>query len=112
MEWGITLDDPDWGVGIHTLCMIVEARPLSLDDIEHLSGRLVWDETVVELCTIHVRDVGQDYVHVGDIFQTIEGCFPGDTAMQDAFDLHGVPEIACVTVRFGGVDHEYCAPLR
>jgi hypothetical protein len=32
--------------------------------------------------------------------------------MQDAVDQFGLPETACVTVWFGGVDHEYCAPLR
>jgi hypothetical protein len=110
--WGITLDDPGWGPGIHTVFMIADFHPLTIDQVEDLSGKLIWDETVVDLCNVEFRHVGDGYLFVGDIFQTIEGCGSNPTAMQDAFDQFGLPETACVAVRVGGVDDEYCAPLR
>lgn len=112
VQWGIILDDS--GPGIHTVSMIVDARPLTLDNVERLSGRLIWvpfGETVVDLCGIEIRQEGNGFLHIGDIFQTSEGCGSNPTAMQDAFDEIGLPETACVTVTVGGVDHEYCAPL-
>jgi hypothetical protein len=91
--------------------MIVDARPLTVDVVEDESGRLIWAETVVDLCGISSRQEGDGFLHIGDIFQTSEGCGTNPTAMQDAFDEFGLLETACVTVRLGGVDHEYCAPL-
>ena len=111
VQWGINPDDPDWNPGIHTVLMIVEVRPLTVGVVEDVSGRLIWDETVVDLCGIDIRREGDGFLHIGDIFQTSEGCGNHPTAMQDAFDESGLPETACVTVRFGGVDHEYCSPL-
>ena len=111
VRWGIILDDPDRDPGIHTVLMIADARPVTVDLVEDVSGRLIWDETVVDLCGIGIRREGDGFLHIGDIFQTSEGCGNNPTAMQDAFDEFGLPETACVTVRFGDVDHEYCAPL-
>jgi hypothetical protein len=111
MTWGITLDDPYWGPGIHTVFMIADFHPLTVDQVDDLSGTLIWDETVVDLCNIQFRHVGDGYLFVGDIFQTVEGCGSNPTAMQDAFDEFGIPNVACLTVTAGGVDHEYCAPL-
>ncbi len=104
----IALDDV--GVGIHTVFMIKTFSPLEEADIEDLGGRLVWEETDVELCGIGIRSVGDGFVQIGDIFQTTEGC-DGDTGMQQAFDDLGPPDTACVYVRVNGVDDEYCAPL-
>jgi hypothetical protein len=109
VAWGIDIDDADSGV--HLVDMIVEARPLTPDQVDRVSGRLVWGETVVDLCRIEIREVGGGFVHIGDIFGTDEGCGANPTAMQDAFDEFGLPETACVAVRAAGVDHEYCAPL-
>lgn len=107
-EWTITLDAE--GAGVHTVVMITTFRPLEEADIEDLGGRLVWDEVEVELCRIGIRSVGNGFVQVGDIFQTTEDC-DGDLGMPQAFDEFGPPESACVFVRAGGVDDEYCAPL-
>jgi hypothetical protein len=109
VDWGINIDDA--GSGVHLVHMIVEARPLAPGQVDGVSGRLVWDETVVDLCRIEIREVGVGFVHVGDIFGTDEGCGSNPTAMQDAFDEFGLPETACVTVRADGVDHEFCAPM-
>ena len=110
VQWGITPNDQ--GPGIHTVLMIVDVRPLTVELVVDVSGRLIWDQTVVDLCGIDIRREGDGFLHIGDIFQTSEGCGNNPTAMQDAFDQFGLPETACLTVRFGGVDHEYCAPLR
>jgi hypothetical protein len=109
VEWGIALDGA--GPGAHFVSMIADARPLKPDQVEDVSGTLIWDETVVDLCNIEIRHVGDGFLHLGDIFGTNEGCGSNPTAMQDAFDEFGLPETACVAVRVGGLDHEYCAPL-
>jgi hypothetical protein len=109
VDWGIAIDGAQ--PGVHIVDMVVDARPLAPDQVDAVSGRLVWDETVVDLCRIEIRDVGVSFVHVGDIFGTDEGCGDNPTAMQDAFDEFGLPETACVEIRAAGVDHEYCAPL-
>ena len=109
VEWEISFNDQ--GQGIHTLFMIVDARPLTAERVEEVSGRLIWDETVVDLCGISIRDVGDSFLRIGDIFGTSEGCGSNPAAMQDAFDQFGMPETACIAVGLDGVDHEYCAPL-
>jgi hypothetical protein len=111
VEWGIALDEETWGPGVYTVFMTANASPLLPDQVEDVSGRLVWDETVVDLCNIEIREMGDGFLHIGDAFQTIEGCGTNPTAMQDAFDEYGFPETGCVAVRADGVDHEYCAPL-
>jgi hypothetical protein len=110
VEWGVHLEE-DWGPGVHTVAMSVNARPLLPDQIEGLGGRLIWTDTVVELCNIGIDDVGGYSVHFGDTFQTVEGCGANPNAMQEAFDAFGLPKSACLVVTVGGVDHEYCAPL-
>ena len=110
MEWGIHIDEV--GLRVHMVCTIVDVRPLTSDQVEGTSGRLIWEETVVDLCGIDIREVGPGFVRIGDIFGTDEGCGSNRTAMQDAFDEFGLPETACVAFRVAGVDHEYCAPLR
>ena len=109
VTWGITIDEA--GPGVHLVHMIVDVRPLIPDQVDGVSGRLVWDETVVDLCRIEIREVGVGFVHVGDIFGTDEGCGADPAAMQRAFDEFGLPETACVTVTVDGTDHDYCAPL-
>lgn len=107
-EWTIAMNGQ--GGGIYTLVMIKTFSPLVEADIEDLGGRLVWEETEIELCRIGIRSIGDGFVQIGDIFRTTEGC-DGTTGMQQAFDDFGPPETACVYVRVDGVDDEYCAPL-
>lgn len=109
VNWSIGLEDE--ARGGYTLHTIVEARPLLPEQVEDVSGRLIWDRTVVDLCGIAIRDAGAGFVHIGDIFQTTEGCGENPNAMQEAFDQFGLPDTACLVVTSGGVDHEYCAPL-
>jgi len=109
VDWRISIDDS--GPGVDTVHTIVDVRPLTPDQVEDTSGRVIWDETVVDLCRIEIREVGPGFVRIGDIFGTDEGCGSNRTAMQDAVDDFGLPETACVVVRVAGVDHEYCAPL-
>lgn len=110
VEWDIGLDE-GWGPGVYTVRISAEASPLLPDQIEALSGKLVWDKAIVALCYIGIDHVGGGYVQIGDGFQTIEGCGANPNAMQEAFDRFGLPELACLVVTAGGVDHEYCAPL-
>jgi dipeptidyl aminopeptidase/acylaminoacyl peptidase len=109
VEWWINIDEVR--TGVHMVGTIVDVRPLTPDQVEDTSGRLIWDETVVDLCRIDIREVGPGFVHIGDIFGSDEGCGRNPTAMQDAFDTFGLPATACVAVGVAGVDHQYCAPL-
>jgi hypothetical protein len=115
VEWSINLDDTD--AGIHTIFMIADVRPLTEDDLQDLGGELIWDETHVTLCVdplgISIRDVGDGFLRIGDIFQSnfqASGC-DINTTMQNAFDDFGLPETACLSVRSGDLDYEFCAPL-
>lgn len=111
IEWSIALNDT--GPGEYTVSMIASAGLLSRGRVEDLAGRLIWDETVVELCGIGFRSYEADaFLRIGDIFQTTEGCGANPSAMQDAFDQFGVPDTACLSATVGDTDHEYCAPLR
>ena len=109
VEWDIGLGNGTQGVD--TLYTIVEARPLLPEHVEDVSGRLIWSETIVDLCGITIRDAGPGFVHIGDIYQTAEGCGANPNAMQETFDQFGLPELACLVITAGGVEHEYCAPL-
>lgn len=114
VEWNIFLNDPRWGPGVHSINTIVDVRPLTEDAVQDLFGYLVWESenTVVDLCSVEVREAGNGYVHIGDGYQTIEGCGDDPTAMQDAFDAFGPLDYACVgVVTTSGGEHEYCAPL-
>ncbi|NNC40609.1 MAG: hypothetical protein HKN95_07940, partial [Acidimicrobiia bacterium] len=110
VEWGIILNES--GPGVHTVSMEADIRPLTADLVEGVSGTLIWDETVVDLCAIGTEQEGVGLLHIGDTFQTTEGCGDNPTAMQDAFDDFGLPKRACVMVTVDGLDHEYCAPLQ
>jgi hypothetical protein len=122
-QWTIELDT--LGPGIHSIFMIARASPLTVSELQDFGGRLVWDQTQVELCTdpafppdisgelITVRDIGNGFLKIGDGFETNEqasGCNI-NAEMQNAFDNFGLPGEACISVRTGGVDYEYCAPL-
>jgi hypothetical protein len=110
VAWDIALED-SWGPGVYTIRMVVDASPLLPDQLEGLSGKLIWTDTVVDLCNIGIDEIGGSFVQFGDIFQTIEGCGANPTAMQDAFDQFGLPDLACLKVASGTVEHEHCAPL-
>ncbi len=110
VEWRIGLEE-EWGPGVYTVWMSAHASPLLLDQIEGAYGKLIWEETVVDLCNIGFYPVRSSSIDIGDTYQTIEGCGANPTAMQDAFDEFGLPQSACLGVTTDGVDHEYCAPL-
>jgi hypothetical protein len=106
-EWGIELDGD--GVGIHILHMTKTFSPVEEAEIEDLGGRLVWEETEIELCALDITYVGDGFVQIGNGGGPItEEC---DTGIGRAFDDFGLPESACVFVQADGVDDEYCAPL-
>jgi hypothetical protein len=109
VQWEVHLSD--WDPGVHTVFMELDVHPLSASLVEDVSGRLIWDETVVDLCNIGMESKGVGLLHIGDTFQTSEGCGSNPTAMQDAFDQFGLPDMGCVRVIVDGVDYEYCAPL-
>ncbi len=107
--WTIELDD--LGEGIYTIFTTADVRPVPYGVVDDLSGRLVWDETVVDLCGVQIRYIGDGYIHIGDVHETTEGCGTNPTAMQDAFDNFGLPEAACVGITTDRRTYEYCAPL-
>jgi hypothetical protein len=80
VRWEI-IPEADWGPGVYTVFMEMDARPLTGTNVDDVSGRLIWDETVVDLCGIGF-DRGNGFLQIGDIFQTTEGCGSNPTAMQ------------------------------
>jgi len=123
VEWTIARDTN--GAGIHTIFMIADVSPLVVDDIQDIGGELIWEETQITLCAdptyppvlwgkfISIRDVGDGFLRVGDGFQTNGqglGC-DINTTMQNAFDNFGLPKNACLSVRSGSTNHEFCGPL-
>jgi hypothetical protein len=111
VEWGIQVDER--GPGTHTVAMIVEVGTLAQERVADTSGRLVWNETRVELCGIRIRSAEDGFLVIGDIFQTTEGCGSKPAAMQDAFDEFGLPDEGCVFIDVNGHDQplSYCGPL-
>jgi hypothetical protein len=93
--------------------MTVQVGGLDPEEIADTSGRPIWDETVVELCGIGLRQDRHVYVVIGDTFQTTEGCGASPTAMQDAFDAFGLPEEACVVIDGENRDEalSHCGPM-
>jgi hypothetical protein len=123
VEWTIARDTH--GAGIHTIYMIADVSPLVVDDLQDIGGELIWEETQITLCAdptyppvewgkfISIRDVGDGFLRIGDGFQS-NGQGPGcdiNTTMQNAFDNFGLPEKACLSVRSGDINYEFCAPL-
>ena len=88
--------------------MDAEVSPLSIDEIQWLGGSLRWERTEIALCNISILAEVDDYVRVGDIFETTE-C--PEAGLQDAFDRYGLPETACLFVQKSGVVREFCTPL-
>ena len=124
IEWTVAVDDPE--PGVDTILVIVEYAPLSASDVKDVAGRLIWDDMELELCAdpsdppeqwgkfISIRGDGDDFVHIGDIFQQTgqgSGC-ENNVALEAAFEDHGIPDDACVSVTTNDdVELEYCAPL-
>ncbi len=119
-RWTVTLDS------VHTVFMIADVSPLTVNDVQALGASLVWDETQVLLCAdpsfppelrgsfVKIREEGDGFLTIGDGFESNnqggEGCNIS-TSMQSAFNDYGLPETACLSVRSRGLDNEYCAPL-
>ena len=123
VQWTIARDTD--GAGIHTIFMITDVSPLVVDDLQDIGGELIWEETQITLCAdpsyppvqwgkfISIRDVGDGFLRIGDGFQSNgqgTGC-DINTTMQNAFDDFGLPKNACLSVRSGNTNHEFCAPL-
>ena len=123
VRWGVVIDPI--GSGNHLVHMVVEVRPAADSQVEvpeyqtaEISGRLVWDETVVDLCTLGDRHERvnklEEVMWIGDIFSTSAWCVdwePNFGAIQDAFDEFGLPEQGCVGFTVDGITHEICEPL-
>jgi len=128
VDWGIIVDSA--GPGIHLVHMVVEVRPAIeggteyLENIDQATGRLVWDETAVDLCRAMDRTWGDprldsdeydrdEFMWIGDIAYTDEYCPGWDhfRAMQNAVDEYGLPDQGCVSFISEGVTHELCEPL-
>jgi hypothetical protein len=113
--------DPD----VYTIFMIVDASPITEEQLGDFGGSLVWSETTIELCTnrpgqqwhtgINVRGLGENYLRIGDGFESnmqATDCAINN-ALGDAFDAYGVPDSACIYVEeVGGARKEYCSPLK
>jgi hypothetical protein len=105
-EWSITPDGDMAGNYIFT--MIRTFGPTRDADVVGVGGRLVWPEAEIELCDVNIYATGDEFVQIGIISPTTEGC-PG---MLEAFVRFGLPETACLFVGSDGVNDEYCAPLQ
>jgi hypothetical protein len=110
VEWGIDVAEVSPGSAVYVVSMIADVGPLVPDGVEELWGKLIWDETTLDLCNLAIREVGDGFLHIGDIFRTIEEC-GHDPTMQEAFDEFGIPQTACLAVRVNGLDYEHCDPL-
>ena len=75
--------------------------------MERAGGRFVWSDAEVALCDVSVWETPAGPAQVGIVSPTTEGC-PG---MLEAFAVHGVPDTACLFIRFGDTEDEFCAPL-
>lgn len=103
--WSIAPDGDLAGSYIFT--MIRTFSPIGEADEAGVGGRMVWPETEIELCDVNIYAAGDEFVQIGIVSPTTEGC-PG---MLEAFVDFGLPDTACLFVRSGGIEHEYCAPL-
>lgn len=104
-EWSITSDGDL--AGSYIFSMIKTFTSMDEADMDDLGGRLVWPETEIDLCDVNVYSAGDAFVQIGIVSPTTEGC-PG---MLPAFVDFGLPETACLFVRAGGIDDEFCSPL-
>ena len=69
--------------GVHIISMLKtfaapdEDRFVEDADLQDLDGRLVWDETEIELCAVGTRSAGVGTAQIGDLFPTTEeSCGP------------------------------------
>lgn len=104
-EWSIT---PDGDIaGSYSFSMIKTFSPMEQADVEDLGGRLVWPETEIDLCDVNIYSAGDEFVQIGIVSHTMEGC----AGVLPAFVDFGLPRTACLFVRSDGIDDEYCEPL-
>ena len=103
---------------------IADVLPLSVDDVQRLGGKLIWEETQVKLCAAHppeewgagisIRGIGDGFLRIGDGFQSnsqnTEDCSV-DAQLQEAFDDYGLPILACLSVKTCSDKQEFCGPL-
>jgi len=122
VEWGIYSDV--LGEGQHVIAMTVNVEPMLPDEVQEISGSLVWSETTVVLCSGYLQasvdgldlrgtDEAVPSVTIGDIFESASqspGCAINDS-MAQAFDENGLPEAGCLKIKTKDVQYEFCAPL-
>jgi hypothetical protein len=123
IKWEIvsnTVSPPIYGIW-----MVADVSPMEVGDVQALSGKLIWNQTQIDLCVnpdsppnesgalISVRYIGNGFLTIGDGFQSnnqAAGCSI-NIAMENAFNNYGLPINACLAVKSGDVNYEYCAPL-
>lgn len=129
VDWGIVAGSAE--SGIHLVHLIVEVRPIedqaeAVDEqIDEISGQLVWNETVIDLCTVGNRHDGDprldtdeyqenEFMWIGDILWSDEWCTdwsPNFGLMRNAFEEFGLPEQGCISFIANGLTHDLCEPL-
>ena len=70
--------------GIHLIFTVVNAQPVTAENVQEVSGTLVWDETEVQLCSIDIREGGDDWLHIGDIWS---GCWVNGHLLKRSIEL-------------------------
>jgi hypothetical protein len=111
-----TLTPVEWSASNWGASMIVEASPLDAQDVAAIGASLIWEETTItltssthvpsDLANIAIREIGDGYVHIGDIFG-----FDERPDLEEAAANHGPPSAACIYVDNGWTVRDHCAPL-
>lgn len=107
-EWSIVTHPSEDGGTYRDVHMITTLDAVDPSTIDGLSGRLVWNDTDLELCGVEIIWGDDEVIQVGGYFPTVEEC---ESAMVDAFEEHGLPEIGCLYVTVDGVEDELCEAL-
>ncbi len=121
VEWGIYSDV--LGEGQHVIAMTANVEPMLPDEVQEISGSLVWPGTTVILCSgypttnlgLNILDSDQAIpsVTIGDVFESASqypGCATNES-MAQAFDENGLPDSGCLKIKTKDDWIEFCAPL-
>jgi hypothetical protein len=121
VEWGIYSDV--LGEGQHVIALTANVEPMLPDEVQEISGSLVWPNMTVILCSgypagilgLNVLDSDEAFpsVTIGDVFESASqypGCATNDS-MAQAFTENGSPDSGCLKIKTKDVWYEFCAPL-
>jgi hypothetical protein len=121
VEWGIYSDV--LGESQHVIAMTANVEPMLPDEVQEISGSLVWPGTTVILCSgypttnlglnVLSSDEALPSVTIGDVFESASqypDCATNDS-MAQAFTENGLPEEGCLKIKTRDVWYEFCAPL-